>query len=90
MSRIWFVATIISGCGIAAVPEVFGAEQPANPTPPPESGTSSPDLSRSGGIITPPADVDPAMKRTPPPSSARTPVIPPPGTPGGDQSVKPK
>jgi hypothetical protein len=30
------------------------------------------------------------MKRTPPPSGARMPAIPPPGTPGGDQSVKPK
>jgi hypothetical protein len=26
----------------------------------------------------------------PPPAGGRTPVIPPPGTPGGDQSVQPK
>ena len=41
-------------------------------------------------VIKPPADVDPEMKRTPPPSGARMPVIPPPGTPGGDPSIKPK
>jgi len=34
---------------------------------PPASGTSSSDLRRSGGVITPPADVDPKMKVTPPP-----------------------
>ena len=42
------------------------------------------------GVITPPDNVDPGMKRTPPPSGAHMPVIPPPGTPGGDPSVKPR
>jgi hypothetical protein len=47
-------------------------------------------LARSGGVITPPADVDPQMKRAPSHSGDPMPVIPPPGTPGGDPSVKPK
>ena len=66
------------------------ADQPTPLTAPPLSGTTSSDLARSGGVITPPDDVDPHMKRMPPHSGDRMPVIPPPGTPGGDQSVKPK
>jgi hypothetical protein len=65
-------------------------DQPAPPTTPPLSGTTSSDLARSGGVITPPADVDPQMKRAPSHSADPMPVIPPPGTPGGDPSVKPK
>jgi hypothetical protein len=64
--------------------------QPSAPIEPPASGTSSSDLGRSGGVINPPGEIDPAMKRSPPPSGARMPVIPPPGTPGGDQAIKPK
>jgi hypothetical protein len=48
-------------------------------------------LSRSGGVIKPPADVDPAMKQTPPPTGPQSmPIIPPPGSPGGSQPVQPK
>jgi hypothetical protein len=65
-------------------------DQPAPPTNLPLSGTTSSDLARSGGVITPPADVDPQMKRAPSHSADPMPVIPPPGTPGGDPSVKPK
>ena len=90
MRRICLVATVIAGCGVIAAAGVRGAEQPASPTVPPASGTSSSDLSRSGGVIKPPTEVDPGMKQAPPPSGARMPVIPPPGTPGGDPSVKPK
>lgn len=90
MRRIWLIAAVIGGLDAPALAEVRGADQPATPAVPPASGTSSSDLSRSGGVVKPPDEVDPAMKRTPPPSGARMPVIPPPGTPGGDQSVKPK
>jgi hypothetical protein len=51
--------------------------------------TLSDHLAQSGGVICPPPAVDPAI-RAPTPESGRMPVIPPPGTPGGDQSVKPK
>jgi hypothetical protein len=46
-------------------------------------------LARSGGVICPPEHVDPEMKQPTPPTGPM-PVIPPPGTPGGDQSIQPK
>jgi len=58
---------------------------------PERSGTMSDDLSRSGGVIEPPPAVDQEMRQKPPsPGPQSMPVIPPPGTPGGDQTVKPK
>jgi hypothetical protein len=42
------------------------ADQPTPLTAPPLSGTTSSDLGRSGGVIAPPADVDPQMRRMPP------------------------
>ena len=46
-------------------------------------------LARSGGVICPPDQVDPEMNR-PAPGGGKTPVIPPPGSPGGDPNVQPK
>jgi hypothetical protein len=46
-------------------------------------------LERGEGVICPPRDVDPDIA-TPPPAVGRTPVIPPPGSPGGDPTVRPK
>jgi hypothetical protein len=46
-------------------------------------------LAESDGIICPPPNVDPKM-RAPAPSGGPMPVIPPPGSPGGDQTVRPK
>jgi len=46
-------------------------------------------LARSDGTLCPPANVDPAM-RAPTPETGKMPVIPPPGSPGGDQTVRPK
>jgi hypothetical protein len=46
-------------------------------------------LARSDGVLCPPAGVDPAI-RAPTPDTGNTPVIPPPGSPGGDPSVRPK
>jgi hypothetical protein len=51
--------------------------------------TLSEQLSRSEGVICPPANVDPEMRR-PAPEGGRTPVIRPPGSPGGDPTVRPK
>jgi hypothetical protein len=45
-------------------------------------------LGQSNGVICPP-EVDPGMK-APTPEAGKTPVIPPPGSPGGDPSVQPK
>ena len=46
-------------------------------------------LAKSDGVLCPPAGVDPEM-RAPTPDAGNTPVIPPPGSPGGDPSVRPK
>jgi hypothetical protein len=54
-------------------------------------GTLSDKLERSGGVITPPSGVDPGISTAAPvPHPGTTPVIPPPGSPGGNQSVQPK
>ena len=90
MRHIWLITAALTFLGSAAIAAEPPADQPNKPIVPPASGTSSSDLSRSGGVITPPVEIDPEMKRTPPPSGARMPVIPPPGTPGGDPSTKPK
>jgi hypothetical protein len=48
-------------------------------------------LAKSDGVLCPPSNVDPAMRAPAPHSdSSNTPVIPPPGSPGGDQSIRPK
>ena len=46
-------------------------------------------LARSDGVLCPPAGVDPEM-RAPTPDGGNTPVIPPPGSPGGDPNARPK
>ncbi len=46
-------------------------------------------LARSDGVLCPPAGVDPEI-HAPPPETGKTPVIPPPGSPGGDPTVRPK
>ena len=46
-------------------------------------------LAHSGGVICPPEHVDPEIRQPTPPTGAM-PVIPPPGSPGGDQSIQPK
>ena len=90
MRRIWLIAAVIGGLDAPALAEVRGADQPATPAVPPASGTSSSDLSRSGGVVKPPRRGRPryeahaaALRR----ADAGDPAT---GTPGGDQSVKPK
>jgi hypothetical protein len=46
-------------------------------------------LARSDGVLCPPAGIDPEM-RAPAPDVGNTPVIPPPGSPGGDPAIRPK
>ena len=54
------------------------------------AGTSlSGKLAQSNGVICPPAHVDPEINAPTPPGGAM-PVIPPAGSPGGNQSVQPK
>jgi hypothetical protein len=46
-------------------------------------------LARSDGVICPPSHIDPEITQ-PAPEGGRMPVIPPPGSPGGDPTVRPK
>jgi hypothetical protein len=74
-----------------------------NCAPMPQQGTVAPEgsttgqrneplgdkLARSDGVLCPPTGVDPEI-RAPTPDAGNTPVIPPPGSPGGDPAVRPK
>ena len=74
---------------------------PLKPVPPrgtiaPEGTTTgqasdplSDQLAKSNGVLCPTAGVDPQM-RAPAPDAGNTPVIPPPGGPGGNPNVQPK
>ena len=64
-------------------------ESGALDTKKPDRGNLSDQLARSGGVICPPSQVDPAIKAPTPPGGSM-PVIPPPGSPGGDPKVQPK
>jgi len=52
-------------------------------------GTLSDQLAQSKGVICPPAGVDPEMQQKPQ-EGGTIKVVPPPGSPGGDQRVQPK
>jgi hypothetical protein len=59
------------------------------PTVPESNGQNLSDkLAQNEGVLCPP-NVDPDIK-APTPEAGKMPVIPPPGSPGGDQNVKPK
>ena len=51
-------------------------------------------LAKSDGVLCPPAGVDPEIRAPAPDAgkadAGRMPVIPPPGSPGGDPTVRPK
>ncbi len=67
-------------------------QDPRSTTPDRRPGeTLSERLDRNSGVIRPPTGVDPGIAvPVPDPNPGSTPVIPPPGTPGGDPSVQPK
>src|SRR5262245_44523433 len=50
--------------------------------------TPSDKLARTDGVICPP-NLDPQIE-SPPAETGKTPVVPPPGSPGGDPTVRPK
>ena len=47
-------------------------------------------LAKTDGVLCPPAGVDPEMHAPAPEAGGNTPIIPPPGSPGGDPTVRPK
>jgi hypothetical protein len=55
----------------------------------PSNQTLSEKLDRAEGVLCPP-NVDPDIKAPTPNVGRRTPIIPPPGSPGGDPTVRPK
>jgi hypothetical protein len=82
-------------------PQRAGDCTPMRPVPPrgtvaPEGSTTGQSseplgdkLAKSNGVLCPPSGVDPEM-RAPTPETGNTPVIPPPGSPGGDPNLRPK
>jgi hypothetical protein len=69
---------------------------PSQGTVAPESNTTGQSreplgdqLAKSDGVLCPPAGVDPEI-RAATPDAGNTPVIPPPGSPGGDPTIRPK
>jgi len=47
-------------------------------------------LAKSEGVLCPPSGIDPEMHAPAPSTDGAMPVIPPPGSPGGDPTVRPK
>jgi hypothetical protein len=47
-------------------------------------------LAKSNGVLCPPSGVDPAIRAPAPDAGGNMPVIPPPGSPGGNPNVQPK
>jgi hypothetical protein len=81
------IAALLALCAGAS------AQPPRAPDPRPKAESEGPALKpgdhTDDGVIKPRGDVDPEMTIRPP-DAGRTPVIPPPGTPGGDPNVVPK
>ncbi len=65
--------------------------EPHDPGTTGSTGTLSDKLEKSDGVIKPPTSATPDMTvPAPVPNPGTTPVIPPPGSPGGNQSIQPK
>jgi len=73
----------------APMPSQPGTAAPGGTTTGQRAEPLTDKLARSDGVLCPPAGVDPEI-RAPTPETGNTPVIPPPGSPGGDPSVRPK
>ena len=93
------VVAFAQGAGAVQSPPPSASGDKAAPTQPDEDlsggGTSTGSLShrlnRSGGVIHPRADIDPGLTQPAPDIGPHSmPVIPPPGTPGGNPDIKPK
>jgi hypothetical protein len=96
-----FTLLLLLGAAVSAAPlpnNDPSAGVKASQTVPEDRATSgssteplSDKLNRSGGIIRPPTGVDPGIAQAPPRvGSKSTPVIPPPGAPGGKRGINPK
>ena len=99
--HIGFIAAAGWAVAVPAGAAEKGAPPPETPSrqtvpeaaSPGASGSASEPLSdkleRQDGVIRPPRGVDPKMTQSPP-AEGKTPVIAPPGSPGGEPGIKPK
>jgi len=81
------VALTLAGVSLTSAQAPDVAQKPCA-EPGDSSRTLSDKLNEGGGVICPP-NVDPSIK-APAPETGKMPVIPPPGSPGGDPKVQPK
>lgn len=86
-------ALLCVGIGAAAAqnaPAADGTPAPQQPGATAPQGSLSHELNRSNGVIQPPPTGDRGVVKPPNRGASRTPVIPPPGTPGGNPRIEPK
>jgi hypothetical protein len=87
------VAIVLGLLAVATIP-VAAAEHSAAPPSNEPSPNGSDNLSRkldnSGGVISPPAQVDPGMTVRPPSDAGSMRIIPPPGSSAQNPSVQAK
>jgi len=92
MMRLIVLAMLAAGAA-QAQPSV---ERPAQPQPRLGAPLGNDSVERPippripGGVLRPPGNVDPGIQLPTPQPRANTPVIPPPGTPGGAPSPRPR
>ena len=85
-------------CNAQTIDQKPAAETPPQTVPedtrPGRSGSSQEPLgkklNRTDGVLHPPQGVDPGVAIPPPSTGSNMPVIPPPGTPGGNTAIEPK
>jgi len=87
--KLGFAAFAVS---LLASATAVAEEQKSEPVPGIDPNQSLSDqLDEGKGVINPPPVGDTEIQApAPDPNPGTTPVIPPPGTPGGDQSIEPK
>ena len=87
------LATVLGFSAAPALAQVTPGDPAVKQTIPEKDRSRPQDMpkGKKDGVITPPADVDPGIsKPAPVPEPNSTPVIPPPGTPGGPPGPEPK
>jgi hypothetical protein len=83
-----FLAAVAVWTATIALPSLSADTQGCTPQER-ANQTLSEKLGQTHGVICPP-DIDPKMHAPPPAHGDKMPVIPPPGSPGGDPNVVPK
>jgi hypothetical protein len=81
--------SLAANCAPMQTPPRAGAAAPEGTTTGQRAEPLADKLARADGVLCPPAGIDPEI-RAPTPDAGKTPVIPPPGSPGGDPSIRPK